>query len=429
MAQDSFRPRARIVIGARSAVFAPLKNLGLIVVDEEHENTYKQEEAPRYHARGCRRRARARSRSASSFWEARRHRSRVITTRRRGKYRLATLTQRVDEKQMPLMRIVDLRQERRKEKAIRNFIGKIARQRSPIGLEKREQTILFLNRRGFSTSLLCSNCGEARNCPNCSVALTVSSTHVARLSCHLCGHTAAVPKKCPACGKDALIYAGFGTEKVESTVAHIFPKATVRRMDADSMTRKEAYRETLSNFRTGKIDILVGTQMIAKGLHFPNVTLVGIINADLALHLPDFRAGERTFQLLTQVAGRAGRGETPGKFSCRPTRRFQPSIQFARHHDFAGYFQQELEFRERCDFPPFKHAILITVRSAHEGRAKLSAETLVRRLKGIARLREFILGDATPAPLEKLQGQFRFHILMRGEAIMRLSRLVRETLG
>jgi primosomal protein N' (replication factor Y) len=417
---------ARIAIGARSAIFAPLKNLGLIVVDEEHETTYKQEEAPRYHARDV---AIVRAKiekcvavlgSATPSLES--YHNAAI-----GKYRLVTLTQRIDEKQMPLMRIVDLRQERRKEKAAAILSEKL---RGAIAdrLEKREQTILFLNRRGFSTSLLCSNCGEARNCPNCSVALTFHR-HPAiagRLSCHLCGHTAAVPKKCPTCGQDTLIYAGFGTERVESTVSQIFPKAVVRRMDADSMTRKEAYRETLRNFRTGKIDILVGTQMIAKGLHFPNVTLVGIINADLALHLPDFRAGERTFQLLTQVAGRAGRGETSGEVFVQTYTPFSPSIQFARHHDFAGYFQQELEFRERCDFPPFKHAILITVRSAHEGRAKLSAETLQRRLKE-ALPKEFILGDATPAPLEKLQGQFRFHILMRGEAVMRLSRLVRET--
>jgi primosomal protein N' (replication factor Y) len=419
--------RARIVIGARSAIFAPLKNLALIVVDEEHETTYKQEEAPRYHARDV---AIVRAKiekcvvvlgSATPSLES--YHNAAI-----GKYRLVTLTQRIDEKQMPLMRIVDLRQQRRKGKAATILSEKL---RAAIGdrMEKREQTILFLNRRGFSTSLLCSNCGEARNCPNCSVALTFHR-HPAvagRLSCHLCGHTAAVPKKCPACGKDALIYAGFGTEKVEATVSQIFPKATVRRMDADSMTRKEAYRETLRNFRTGNIDILVGTQMIAKGLHFPNVTLVGIINADLALHLPDFRAGERTFQLLTQVAGRAGRGETSGEVFVQTYTPFSPSIQFARHHDFAGYFQQELEFREHCDFPPFKHAILITVRSAHEARAKLSAETLKRRLKEALR-EEFILGDATPAPLEKLQGQFRFHILIRGEAIMRLSRLVRETL-
>ena len=416
--------RARIVIGARSAVFAPLKDLGLIIVDEEHETTYKQEEAPRYHARDV---AVMRARiekcaivlgsatpSLESYYNA-----------TNDKYDLVTLSQRIDEQQMPLMRIVDLRQERRKEKIVPILSEKLS-QAIADRLEKREQTILFLNRRGFSTSLLCSNCGEARECPNCSVALTFHR-HMARLSCHLCGHTAAVPKKCPACGKDALVYAGFGTEKVESTVSHLFPKANVRRMDADSMTRKEAYRETLRNFRNGKIDILVGTQMIAKGLHFPNVTLVGIINADLALHLPDFRAGERTFQLLTQVAGRAGRGETPGEVFVQTYTPFSPSIQFARHHDFSGYFQQELEFRQRCDFPPFKHAILITVRSEHEGRAKLSAETLVRRLKE-ALPPEFLLSHAAPAPLEKLQGQFRFHILLRGEAITRLSRLVRQTL-
>jgi len=416
--------KARIVIGARSAVFAPLKQLGLIVVDEEHESTYKQEDAPRYHARDV---AIVRAKiekcvvllgsatpSLESYYNA-----------TRGKYRLATLTQRVDEKQMPQIRIVDLRQERRKQKTAAILSEKLSTAITD-RLEKREQSILFLNRRGFSTSLLCSECGEARNCPNCSVALTFHR-QIARLSCHLCGHTAAVPKKCPECGKDALIYAGFGTEKVESTVSHLFPQAVVRRMDADSMTRKEAYRETLRNFRTGKIDILVGTQMIAKGLHFPNVTLVGIINADLALHLPDFRAGERTFQLLTQVAGRAGRGEVRGEVFVQTYTPFSPSIQFARHHDFSGYFEQELEFRERCDFPPFKHAVLITVRSGHEGRAKLSAETLVRRLRESLGA-EFILGDAAPAPLEKLQGQFRFHILIRGEAIMRLSRLLRETL-
>ncbi|HME88516.1 MAG TPA: primosomal protein N' [Chthoniobacterales bacterium] len=419
--------RARIAIGARSAIFAPLKDLGLIIVDEEHETTYKQEEAPRYHARDIAV-VRAKIEKCSVVLGSATPSLESYHNATIGKYELATLTQRVDDQQMPLMRIVDLRQERRKEK-IAPIISEKLSQAIADRLEKHEQTILFLNRRGFSTSLLCTNCGEARNCPNCSVALTFHRHPAAagRLSCHLCGHAAAVPKKCPACGKDALIYAGFGTEKVESTVSHLFPKANVRRMDADSMTRKEAYRETLRNFRVGKIDILVGTQMIAKGLHFPNVTLVGIINADLALHLPDFRAGERTFQLLTQVAGRAGRGERPGEVFVQTYTPFSPSIQFARHHDFDGYFQQELEFRERCDFPPFKHAILITVRSEHEGRAKLSAETMVRRLRESLRS-EFILGDAAPAPLQKLQGQFRFHILLRGEAIMRLSRLVRETL-
>src|SRR5438874_2400405 len=416
--------RARIVVGARSAVFAPLENLGLIVVDEEHETSYKQEDAPRYHARdvavvrakleGCTVLLGTATPSLESYHNA-----------IQGKYRLLNLTQRVDNCQMPLMRIVDLRLERRKEK-VAAILSEKLRGAITARLEKHEQTILFLNRRGFSTSLLCSNCGEARDCPNCSVALTFHRG-AARLTCHLCGHTAAVPKKCPACSHDTLIYVGFGTEKVEANVTQIFPDATVRRMDADSMSRKDAYRETLQAFRAGKIEILVGTQMIAKGLHFPNVTLVGIINADLALHMPDFRAGERTFQLLTQVAGRAGRGETPGEVFVQTYTPFSPSIQFARHHDFAGYFEQELEFRERCDFPPFKHAVLITVRSANEGRAKLSAETLVRRLKD-ALPEQFILNAPAPAPLEKLQGQFRFHILLRGEAIMRLSRLVRVTI-
>ncbi len=416
--------RARIVIGARSAIFAPLENLGLIVVDEEHETSYKQEEAPRYQARDV---AVVRGKmekcvvllgtatpSLESYYNA-----------QRGKYVLSTLTQRVDQCQMPLIRIVDLRMERRKEKAAAILSEKL---RTAIAgrLEKKEQTILFLNRRGFSTSLLCSSCGKARECPNCSVALTFHRTE-ARLSCHLCGHSAAVPKRCPECREDALIYAGFGTEKVEANVSAIFPKAVVRRMDADSMTRKDAYRDALLAFRSGKIDILVGTQMIAKGLHFPNVTLVGIINADLALHMPDFRAGERTFQLLTQVAGRAGRGEAAGEVFVQTYTPFSPSIQFARHHDFAGYFQQELEFRERCDFPPFKHAVLITVRSEHQERASFSAETLTRRLKE-ALPEEFQLGAPAPAPLEKLQRHYRFHILIRGAAIMRLSRLIRETL-
>jgi primosomal protein N' (replication factor Y) len=416
--------RARIVVGARSAVFAPLENLGLIVVDEEHETSYKQEEAPRYHARDVAV-VRAKMEQCVVLLGTATPSLESYHNAVQQKYQLLNLTQRVDNCQMPLMRIVDLRLERRKEKAAAILSEKL-RAAITARLEKHEQTILFLNRRGFSTSLLCSNCGEARNCPNCSVALTFHRG-VARLTCHLCGHTAAVPKKCPACSQDTLIYAGFGTEKVEANVTQIFPQAIVRRMDADSMSRKDAYRDTLQAFRSGKIDILVGTQMIAKGLHFPNVTLVGIINADLALHMPDFRAGERTFQLLTQVAGRAGRGETAGEVFVQTYTPFSPSIQFARHHDFAGYFEQELEFRERCDFPPFKHAVLITVRSEHEGRSKLSAETLVRRLKENLGA-EFIVGDATPAPLEKLQGQFRFHILMRGEAIMRLSRLVRETL-
>lgn len=218
-----------------------------------------------------------------------------------------------------------------------------------------------------------------------------------------------------------------GTEKVEEVVARLFPQAVVRRMDADAMARKDAYRETLTAFRTGKIDILVGTQMIAKGLHFPNVTLVGIINADLALHLPDFRAGERTFQLLTQVAGRAGRGDVEGEVFVQSFTPFHPSIQFARHHDFDGFWQQEIEFREKWDYPPFTHMVLIHVRSPHQTRATFSAETLARRLREVLPPGTW-LSEPAPAPLEKSRGNYRIHLMLRTRAIVRLSRRLRSVI-
>ena len=225
----------------------------------------------------------------------------------------------------------------------------------------------------------------------------------------------------------AIRFSGTGTERVEDVVAKLFPKAIVKRMDADAMQRRDAYRETLSAFRTGKIDILVGTQMIAKGLHFPNVTLVGIINADLGLHLPDFRAGERTFQLLTQVAGRAGRGDVEGEVFVQTFTPFSPSIQFARHHDFDGFWEQEIEFRRQWEYPPFTHLILIALRSPHQGRAQFSTETLARRLKEDLPPGT-ILGDPAPAPLEKSHGSFRFQIMLRTRQVQRLTRHIRAVL-
>ena len=294
-------------------------------------------------------------------------------------------------------------------------------------LEKKEQTILFLNRRGFATSLVCPACGHVCRCVDCSVSLTFHRA-ANRLVCHLCGHQAAVPNRCPQCNDPAIRQAGLGTERVEDVVGKVFPQANIRRMDADAMAKKDAFRETLHAFRAGKIDILIGTQMIAKGLHFPNVTLVGIINADLALHLPDFRSGERTFQLLTQVAGRAGRGEMEGEVFVQSFTPFSPSIQFARHHDFEGYWQQEVDFRSKCGFPPFVHLVLITVRCAHQERGRFSTETLARRLR--ENLPEGAnLGDPVPAPLEKLKGQYRYQLLLRGRSAFKLSRHVRAVLA
>ena len=416
---------ARIVIGARSAVFAPVSDLGLIVVDEEHETSYKQEEAPRYQARdvaivrakleGCAILLGTATPSLESY--------RNCLT---GKYRLLQLLQRVDDKKMPVIKIVDMREESRRHKGGNPLLSEKLKTAIEARLEKREQTILFLNRRGYSTSLVCNACGHVVHCPNCSVPLTFHRSSN-RLNCHICGQVEVPPKVCPECRDPGIRHQGAGTEKIEEAVAKIFPKSIVRRMDADAMTKKDAFRETLNAFRTGKIDILVGTQMIAKGLHFPNVTLVGIINADSALHLPDFRAGERTFQLLTQVAGRAGRGDVEGEVFVQSHTPFHPCIQFARHHDFAGFQEQELDFREKCAYPPFTHMILVTVRSPHELRGSFSAETLARRL-GENLPDGTILGQSAPAPMERLKGFYRFHIILRAAHILKTSRHIREVI-
>jgi len=414
--------RARVAIGARSAVFAPVQQLGLIVVDEEHETSYKQEESPRYHARDlavvraqidrCAILLGSATPSLESYQNA-----------KTGKYRLACLTARVDDRQLPLIRVVDMRQEYLKQKHVPLISGRLANA-IETRLAGKEQTILFLNRRGFATSLVCNQCGFVCECPNCSVALTFHQGEN-RLKCHLCGHAALAPRKCPKCSDPSIRYAGYGTEKIEGTVRKLFPAATVARMDADSMARKDAYRQTLQAFRTGKIDVLVGTQMIAKGLDFPNVTLVGIINADVGLHMPDFRAGERTFQLLTQVAGRAGRGDMAGEVFVQSSTPFSPSIQFARHHNFEGFWEQEIEFRERCEYPPFLHLLMIHVRSEHQRLAEFTAETVHRRISEKADP-SITLHPVVPAPIERSKGFYRYQILLRAKAIRRLSGIIRS---
>ncbi len=410
--------RARIVIGARSAVFAPVQNLGLIVVDEEHENTYKQEEAPRYHGRDIAV-VRARMEKCAVLLGSATPSLESFHNASIGKYELLRLTGRIDDKKMPFIRIIDMRMDARKKGSIlsERLITAINER-----LTRREQSILFLNRRGFSTSLICEKCGYVCQCDNCSVSLTFHRA-LNRIVCHICGYNAVAPTRCPDCSDPSIRYDGTGTEKVEDVVCKIFPMAIVRRLDADVMQRREAFRETLGAFRVGKIDILVGTQMIAKGLHFPNVTLVGIINADMGLHLPDFRAGERTFQLLTQVAGRAGRGDVEGEVFVQSFTPFSPSIQFARHHDFNGFWEQEIEFRKQWSYPPFTHLVLIGVRSVHQARAQFSIETLARRLaEGMPP--GTILSEPAPAPLEKSHGQYRFQIMLRSKAVMKLSRHV-----
>jgi primosomal protein N' (replication factor Y) len=420
--------RARIVIGARSAIFAPVEPLGLIIVDEEHEHTYKQEEAPRYHARdvaimrGQMENAVVVLGSATPSLES-------YYNCKRGKFTLLELPERVDDQKMPHVRVVDMRQAARSEKGIPIFSPQL-KEAIQQRLERHEQTILFLNRRGYSTSLQCPKCGFIANCPNCSLALTYHRIEQ-KLSCHICGHNEKVPSVCPneKCKNPAIRFAGTGTQKVEDVLAKLFPNARVKRMDADAMKRKDDYRRILGDFRTGKIDILVGTQMIAKGLHFPNVTLVGIIYADLALHQPDFRAGERTFQLLTQVAGRAGRGDVEGEVFVQAFAPFHPAIQYARRHDFTGFYEQEIEFREQLKYPPASRVALLTLKGRNEGKVKFSADHLKRDLdKQLGEFKDLILAGPAPAPLPRAETFYRYQIMLRTRAMSKLSQTLAKTI-
>ncbi len=415
--------RARIVIGARSAVFAPVDRLGLIVVDEEHEHSYKQEEAPRYHARdvavvrGARERAVVLLGSATPSVES-------YFNARKGKYTLLEMHSRATEQKLPVVRVVDLRLESRKgEKGTPGVFSEPLKEGIRQRIEKGEQTILFLNRRGYSSSLQCPKCGYVAGCPNCSVSLTFHrAKHL--LMCHICGHSEAAPVRCPKpeCGDGAIRYAGLGTERVEETLVRLFPKARIARMDRDTLQKKEDYRRILTEFRTGRIDILVGTQMIAKGLHFPNVTLVGVLYADLSLHVPDFRAGERTFQLLTQVSGRAGRGDVEGEVFVQSFTPFHPAIQFARRHDYQGFYEAEVEFREQLKYPPFARIALLTLKGRNEDKVRMSADHLRKELDvAVGGWPGLVVAGPAPAPLVKAESLYRYQIMIRCRAMLRMS--------
>lgn len=410
------RGEARVVIGPRSAIFAPVRTLGLIVVDEEHEASYKQDSVPRYHGRDV---AVVRASledcgivlgSATPSFES-------YQNTRQNKYRLVEMTKRIDHRQMPLIRVVDMRIESRKHKGMAILSDPLLR-----GLDTRlakgEQSILFLNRRGFARSIQCPACGGVVQCQHCSIALTYHKTDD-RLICHICGFRQRVPVKCPACKDPSIHLSGYGTQKVEEVLAKVFPKARLSRLDSDNTKRKNLLRDTLQAFRTGKIDILIGTQMIAKGLDFPNVTLVGVLNADVSLNLPDFRAGERTFQLLTQVAGRAGRGDISGEVIIQTFAPHSPAIQHARHHDFLGFLEQEMTFRSAFAYPPDTHAVMIAARSQDGALAEKSLQELHLKLQSDLPP-SVILGEPVVAPLAKAQDYFRFQLLLRAKSVRTL---------
>lgn len=411
------RGEARLLVGARSAIFAPLKNLRLIVVDEEHEPSFKQGETPFYHGRdvavfrahlcGAVCVLGSATPSLESFFNA-----------RNGKYLLNRITKRVDDRAFPPMKIIDMRRE------ILHTSGQTTFSRTLINalrerLERREQSILFLNRRGYSRALICPDCGHVLTCPHCSSALTYHRTEEL-MRCHLCDHVEPAASRCPACGSPKIRWRGFGTQRAEEILKNIFPDAVAVRLDADTMSKKNEFRKILSDFRAGKIDILLGTQMIAKGLDFPRVTLVGILDADLSLHVPDFRAAERTFQLLVQVAGRAGRGDLEGEVLVQTFTPHAAPIQFAKRADFDEFLEDELERRKEFGYPPLRHVIRHLFRGQNaelvEETADRWAEFLEQNAPDLCEIR----GPA-PCPTEKIQDNYRFHIWYFCDNVVRAS--------
>ena len=411
---------ARVVVGPRSAVFAPVKDLGIIIVDEEHEPSYKQDENPRYNARdaavlrGRIEGARVVLGSATPSLESWRN-------ARTGKYALAFMRRRAGAGSLPEVRLVDMTSRTEKDHDGAIFSSELLDAIS-LRLDRGEQTILFLNRRGYSRQLTCAACGWVATCSRCDVAYTYHRADDC-CRCHVCGGWIATPAACPECASRALGYIGIGTQRAEAALKKCLPRATVLRMDADSVIRRHSHEDILGAFRRGEADVLIGTQMIAKGLDFPNVTLVGVLNADTSLNMPDFRAAERTFQLLSQVAGRAGRAELPGEVFIQSHDPAVGPLQFAAKGDFEGFAAVELEDRRRSYFPPFCHLAVISLSSQDLKEVAAWAAMYGSSLANFAKkVKGFVVAEAVPSALEKADGRYRWQIVLRAAAAAELVR-------
>lgn len=400
--------KAQVVVGARSAIFAPLTDVGVIIIDEEHETSYKQDSNPRYHARDV------------AIWRANYHGAALILgsatpsleTRARAQkevYHLLRLTQRASTKsEIPKVSILDMRKHLNDQSASfsKTLLAKIAEK-----IAKKEQTVLMLNRRGYSSFIMCRECGFVPDCPNCDISLTLHMD-TKTLNCHYCGHTAAIPQICPNCQSRQIRYYGSGTQKIEEELAELIPEARILRMDVDTTKKKGAHERILSQFGAGEADILLGTQMIAKGLDFPNVTLVGVINADTALNLPDFRSSERTFQLLTQVAGRAGRADKQGEVLIQTFNPDHYAILLAQAQDYEGFYQREMTFRRQLHYPPYFYTVQLVVSHEHEDVAVKKSYEMMSLLKGNLTEKARILGPI-PKPIARTHNLYHYQLLIK----------------
>jgi primosomal protein N' (replication factor Y) len=404
---------ARVVIGTRSAVFAPVKNLGLIVVDEEHESSYRQQESPYYNARDVAI-VRAQKESATVVLGSATPSLESFHNARKGKYHFVALPERIGARPMAEAKIIDMRNvfvRHGKPRVFSDELLEAIRQTR----ERGEQSIILLNRRGYSSFILCRSCGETVQCPNCDVTLTYHRSERV-IVCHYCNHREAVPRVCPSCGKKYIYYVGEGTEQLEEMLKLLFPALRVARIDRDTTARRKMFEQTLIDFSVGRIDTLVGTQMLAKGHDFPNVTLVGVVSVDAGLALPDFRSAERTFQLITQVAGRAGRGDRPGRVLIQTYHPYHYALRHACAQDYEGFYDEELRYRQNHSYPPFVALASLLVHGPDLGKVRNDSLELRKQLDLVNQERKCrVLGPA-PAPLSRLKGEHRFQLLIKSRS-------------
>jgi primosomal protein N' (replication factor Y) len=416
---------SHIVVGTRSAIFAPVPDLALIVVDEEHDHSYKQEEMPRYHARDVAV-MRAKMCNAAVVLGSATPSLETYYNAVNGKYRLLELPERIEKRPLPEVQILDMREEfqrtRKDEPLSRKLVDEIGER-----LARHEQVMVLLNRRGYSAFVLCRECGESVQCKNCAISMTYHKREH-RLMCHYCGYTRPAPRTCPKCGSEYVQYLGTGSEKLEHILHGMFPQARIARLDRDTVHGRDDFERMLSALQAGEIDLLVGTQMIAKGHDVANVTLVGVVGSDAALSFPDFRAAERTFQLLTQVAGRAGRGDTPGKVVLQTFFPDHYAIQFAAAHDYHGFYEKEIRFRSWMHYPPFNAVSNVLVRSSKLDEALAWSGILGKwfeasRLAGIR-----VMGPAA-AVIVRLKTEYRYHFLLKSASRERMNAALRSMLA
>lgn len=403
------REEAQVVVGARSAIFAPLKNIGLIIIDEEHESSYKQDETPRYHARDL------------AIWRSKYHHCPIVlgsatpslesrARAQKGVYQLLQLNHRAKAAaQLPAIEIVDMREEfqnHRTSTFSANLQEKIQNR-----LDKKEQTVLLLNRRGYSSFVMCRDCGFVLPCPNCDISLTLHMD-TRSMRCHYCGHEEPIPNRCPNCGGNKIRYYGTGTQKVEEELRELYPQARILRMDVDTTRRKGAHEQILQKFGAKEADILLGTQMIAKGLDFPEVTLVGVLNADTSLNLPDFRSSEHTFQLLTQVSGRAGRAEKAGEVVIQTFNPQHYAIELAKKQNYERFYQQEMHVRHRGGYPPYYFTVKITASHPEEQVAAKKIFQIANQLKEVLSPQSLLLGP-TPSMILRVKNRYYYQLIIK----------------